>query len=59
MYFVALALIANFFLVTALTGKFYDRLWLWTFMLATIAGLSNYILIMIVAKHMYIYYKNF
>ena len=57
-YFFAMGLIANFFVLNAVTGLFLQKLWLLTFMLATVAGFANYILIIIVAKEMYIHYKH-
>ena len=54
-YFISMGLIATFFTITAKTGVFYSRLWLWTFVLATFAGFANYILIIIVAMQMFVY----
>ena len=56
-YFLALAFAAGFFVFTADTGHFYSRLWLWSFMLSIVVGFSNYILIIIVAKEMFVYYQ--
>ena len=54
-YFISMGLIATFFTITAKTGVFYSRLWLWTFVLATFTGFANYILIIIVAMQMFVY----
>ena len=57
-YFFAQALAVGFLLTTAETGTFYSRLWLWSYILAILAGFANYILIIIVAKEMYVYYQE-
>ena len=40
--------------MTALTGEFLYRLWLWCFIFALVCGFFNYVLILRVASYMYI-----
>ena len=56
-YFLAMGFIADFFIISGTEGKFYSRLWLWSFMLATMVGFANYILIIVVAREMFVYYE--
>ena len=55
-YFIGLLLETIFYLYTAKTGIFFQRIWVVTFMIADIVGLANYILIISVAKEMHTHY---
>ena len=57
-YFIATCLTTVCFFITAKTGDFHSRLWLWAAMLGSIVNFVNYIIIIIVAKEMYIEYKK-
>ena len=57
-YFFAQSLAVGFFVTTANGDKFYSRLWLSSEILTILAGFATYILIIIVAKEMYVYYQD-
>ena len=55
-YMFGLGATAGLFLLTALTGEFLYRMWLWCFVFAFLCGFFNYVLIIRVAAYMFISY---
>ena len=57
-YMLGLAATGSLMILTALTGTFLYRLWLWSFVFAFVIGFFNYVLILKVSTYMFIVFEQ-